>query len=116
MREGQSGQELQRAASMGPQTPQSALGAAAGQARAEKEGELQGFLSRLQRSNARINELILMQRDVSLRVCGINPIEEPTPTDAPEPTGVMAEINMGLMHLDELTQKLNQMTDRWLQL
>ena len=112
----ETGQELQRAASMGPQTPQPGRLGGAQAVRAEKEGELLGFLNRLQKYNARLNELILMQRDAAIRITGINPVDEPTPTDAPEATGITAEINMALYNYEELLTKLNSLTDRWLAL
>ncbi len=106
------GQDLQRAV----QTPAPALRGAGQATRAEKQGELANFLDRLQKSNARFNELILMQRDAAIRIAGVNPVEEPQPTDTPELVGITSEINAELIRYDELNQKLNQLTDRWLQL
>lgn len=110
------GQDLQRAASMGPQTPQPGRLGGAQAVRADKEGELLNFLTRLQKSNARFNELVLMQRDAAIRICGVNPIDEPPPTDAPEATGLTSEINSALIYLDELNGKMNGLTERWMAL
>ncbi len=88
----------------------------AGQVQAEKQGELATFLNRLQKQNARMNELILMQRDAIVRITGTNPIDEPQPCDSPEMVGVNAEINMALIAYEELLGKINNLTDRWLQL
>ncbi len=90
--------------------------AGVGQVQTEKQGELQNFLNRLQKQNARLNELVLMQRDAIVRITGTNPIDEPQPCDTPEMVGVNAEINMALIAYEELLQKLSQLTDRWLAL
>lgn len=77
------------------------------------ETGLQQFLSRIQRQNQDFNELVLLQRDHAVRITGINPVDEPTPSDAPEATGIMAEISTALAFNNELVEKLRSLTNHW---
>lgn len=94
----QTGQGLAHPAAVGPSTPETGL---------------QNFLSRLQRQNSDLNEMIMLQRDSTLRITGANPIEEPPPMDAPEAVGTMAEINLALGYNLELIGKLRALTNHW---
>jgi len=90
----------------------------AAQSRPIQQGKLAELVSQFEKNNARLNELILIQRDSCVRLTGINPIDEPSPSNekVPEITGIMAELERAVYYQNELNTKLNALTDSWGQL
>ncbi len=82
----------------------------------QTESVLSALLGKICRQNARLNELILIQRDCCVKVIGINPIEEPSPKEKEDPQGLAFEITRALEYKEELLDKLNCVTDQWMTL
>ena len=104
----------QQAAQAGALGLQRAGGAAA-QSRPVPQGKLAELVNSYEKNNARLNELILIQRDNVVRLTGINPVDEPPQTNekVPEITGIMAELERAVYYQNELNTKLNALTDAW---
>ena len=96
------------------QAQQAALQAGLGQAAAlQKQGSLGELIDRLRKQNQELNELILGQRDASVKVTGENPVVEQEGSDAPVPQGDMAELNGAIVYNNELISKLRCLTTHW---
>jgi hypothetical protein len=106
MNEGQ----LERAVSAQAGGLQANLGQA--QTRPIQQGKLAELVNNYEKNNARLNELILIQRDNITRITGINPVDEPPPTETqPESSGVISDFERAVLYHNELNTKLNAITD-----
>ncbi len=93
---------------------QAGLGASLGQAatRPQPQGRLAELVHMYEKNNARLNELILIQRDNITRVTGNNPVDEPPGQEnKPEQSGVIADFERAAVYQNELNTKLNALTD-----
>ena len=94
---------------------QRAASGQAAQSRPIQQGKLAELVNQYEKNNARLNELVMIQRDNAVRLTGINPVDEPPPGNekVPEITGIMAEFERAVYYQNELNTKLNALTDAW---
>ena len=78
-----------------------------------KEGQIQNFINRLQEQNSQLNEYILMQRDASVKLTGVNPITEQEGSDAPDPMGDLSSLNSAIVNHATLVGKIKELTYHW---
>lgn len=78
-----------------------------------KEGQIQNFINRLQEQNSQLNEFILLQRDASVKITGINPITEQETSDAPDPMGDLSALNTAIVQHAALVGKIKELTFHW---
>jgi len=85
-----------------------------GQAALAKNPGLFGeVIQRLEKQNAELNELILGQRDASVKLTGDNPVVETEGTDAPTAQGDLAALNAAVVRHNELISKIRGLTEHW---
>ena len=82
------------------------------QTRPIQQGKLAELVNQYEKNNARLNELILIQRDNLTRITGVNHVDEPPQqTNQPEESGVLADFERAACYHNELNTKLNSLTD-----
>ena len=79
-----------------------------------QQGKLAELVNQYEKNNARLNELILIQRDNCTRITGTNPVDEPPEQEnVPEVSGVTHDLERAVCYQSDLNNKLNVLTDAW---
>lgn len=74
-------------------------------------GRLAELVGQYEKNNARLNELIMIQRDNITRITGTNPIDEVPQKETPEASGIIHDFDRAVCYQNELNSKLNALTD-----
>jgi Mg2+ and Co2+ transporter CorA len=97
------------------QAQQQAVGlqrAGGAQTRPIQQGRMAELVGQYEKNNARLNELIMIQRDNITRIIGTNPVDEPPQKETePQSSGVISDLERAVYYQNELNTKLNAITD-----
>jgi len=95
--------------------PQTAIGTS-GRQPSQTQGNTEQLLDRLQKNNARLDELIHFQRDRIITLTGNNPVQQNPEQDRPQAEGVHYQLLNALETYEKLLEQLNQVSDAWSQI
>lgn len=90
------------------------LGALTGaQTAVQPGGAIDQAVNRLKKCNARLSELVSIQRDQHCRLTGNNPLNQDPTTDKPRAEGSFHDLVLEMEIFEMSLEYLNQLTDAW---